>query len=77
MRDLRDYLVLPWHVRREQHSDDGWYASLRIDELPGFVVAARTDDELDGMFWPALRSYLLSYLDDGEEPPLPAGVRSR
>lgn len=75
MRDLREYLSMPWHVRRKEHDDDGWYASLEIDELPGFVVAARTDDELDRMFWAALQSYLKSYLDDGEEPPLPAVVR--
>lgn len=76
MRTLEQYLAMPWHIRRVEHDDDGHYASLEIDELPGFVVAARTDDELDREFWPALESFLRSYLDDGEEPPVPALVRA-
>jgi hypothetical protein len=77
MKDIRYYLSLPWHVQRTAHSDDGEYTSLTIEELPDFVVAARTDKELEEMFWLALEAFLLTYLQDNEEPPIPPRVRER
>lgn len=68
---LAEYLRMPWTIVRSTHDDDGDYAALHVQELPGFVVAARTDDELERLFWDALPAFLESYLQDGEEPPLP------
>lgn len=70
------YLSLPWTVERtDEHDSEGAYPVLAVAELPGFLVAARTEDELDEMFWPALEAFLQSYLQDGVEPPLPARAR--
>lgn len=77
MKDIRYYLALPWHIQRSEHHDDGDYVALTVEELPGFLVASEDRDELEEMFWPALEGFLRSYIDDGEEPPLPAGARER
>lgn len=71
---LSDYLRLPWTVERSDHDDDGEYIALHIHELPGFVVAGRTPDEVDALFWDALSAFLASYLEDGEEPPVPESM---
>jgi predicted RNase H-like HicB family nuclease len=71
---LSDYLRLPWTVERTDHNDDGEYLVLHVRELPGFVVAARTADEADEMFWDALREFLRSYVDAGEAPPVPEAM---
>ncbi|HET7461861.1 MAG TPA: hypothetical protein VFJ82_11465 [Longimicrobium sp.] len=68
---LSDYLRLPWTVVRSDHDDDGEYIALHVAELPGFVVAARTADEVEVLFWDALGAFLSSYLESGEEPPVP------
>lgn len=72
MKDLENYLSLPWTIIRGEEEDDGRYLVLRIAELPGFVVAARTEAELFASYRPALEAFLASYLDEGEEPPVPA-----
>lgn len=69
--NLSDYLRLPWTVERSDHDDDGEYVALHIHELPGFVVAGRSPEEVDEMFWDALSAFLSSYLEAGEEPPVP------
>jgi len=74
MTKLELYLSLPWTIVRKEHSDDGRYISLRIDELPGFIAAAPTEEELEKEFWDALEAFLTSYIVDGERPPLPAGI---
>lgn len=71
---IAEYLRLPWTVVRSEHDDDGHYVALHVPELPGFVVAARSEVELEGMFWPALEAFLQSYLSAGEEPPAPNRV---
>lgn len=68
------YLRLPWTIIRSDRDDDGEYIVLEVAELPGFVVACSTKDEVESEFWPALRAFLLSYLDNGDEPPIPAGA---
>lgn len=73
---LADYLRMPWTVSRSVHDDDGQYVALHIDELPGFVVAARDEDELERLFWQALPPFLESYLSEGETPPLPNALLS-
>ena len=72
--NLSDYLKLPWTVERSDHDDDGEYLSLEIRELPGFIVAARTAEEADGLFWGALEEFLRSYTDAGETPPVPEAL---
>lgn len=74
MNALSYYVDLPWTIRREERYDDGTYIALRIAELPGFVVAAPSEAKAELMFWPALEAFLSSYLEEGEEPPLPAGA---
>ena len=73
MSQLDDYLSLPWTIEREERCDDGHFIVLRIRELPGFVAAGRTDDEVEGLFWPALEAFLSSYVAEGDDPPLPRG----
>jgi hypothetical protein len=68
---IAEYLRMPWTIVRSVHDDDGEYIALHVQELPGFVVAARTDDELERRFWDAFPEFLESYLVDGDEPPLP------
>lgn len=70
MKEVDYYLRAPWSINA---STEGEYKVLRIAELPGFVVAAKTADELDEDFWPALQTFLESYVEDGEVPPLPEG----
>ena len=68
---LAHYISLPWTVRRAEHDDDGRYIALTVDELPGFVAAGRTEEEAEAAFWDAFPAFLRSYLDAGEQPPLP------
>jgi predicted RNase H-like HicB family nuclease len=72
---LADYVELPWTVRRTEYDDDGRYVALTVDELPGLVGAGRTNDEAEAAFRDALEAFLRSYLDAGEEPPLPDPAR--
>jgi len=71
---MSDYLRLPWSIARTEHADDGGYIVLEVRELPGFLVAAASDDELERQFWPALEAFLASYTESGEEPPVPAAL---
>jgi predicted RNase H-like HicB family nuclease len=73
---IAKYLRMPWTIERSVHDDDGDYLALHVRELPGFVVAARDEDELERLFWEALPAFLESYLEDGEEPPLPEALLS-
>jgi hypothetical protein len=85
MHDLDYYLALPWTVNASNRSEDGGYLVLEVAELPGFVVAGpnpadvsnedrvEAERELQEAFWGALADFLMSYLDDGETPPVPKG----
>lgn len=73
MMRIDEYLALPWSIERSERDDDGHYYVLRVAELPGFVAAARDLDELNETFWGALEAFLGSYLEEGKEPPMPAG----
>lgn len=79
MRDLEYYLSLPWTLRRsvEEYEDGSRELVLEIEELPGFALVADTEAELFLGYRPALELFLRSYLDEGEEPPVPAGARVR
>lgn len=74
---LAEYLRMPWTIERSVHDDDGEYVALRVRELPGFVAAGRTDEELEQNFWEALPAFLESYLTNGEQPPLPNALLSQ
>ena len=74
--DLQYYLALEWTIRRAERHDDGDYFALTVKELPGFVVAGTTH-EVEAEFWPALALFLSSYIEAGEEPPVPAMARKR
>lgn len=63
-----------WTVRgpvRVLGPDGGEHWELRVDELPDFLVAAATREEALNEYLPALQAFLESYLDAGEQPPLP------
>lgn len=68
---LADYLRMPWTVQRTNHSDDGEYIALHVLEFPGFVVAGRTDEEVENAFWEAFPLFLTSFIESGEEIPSP------
>jgi predicted RNase H-like HicB family nuclease len=67
------FLSLPWTVLASQETyDEETFTELTVEELPGFLVAGESDEEAEEAFWPALRLFLESYIEDGELPPLPA-----
>jgi hypothetical protein len=73
---LDDMLQLSWTwdgPRRVESTEDGSYYEIRVKELPEFFVAGATADEVIAGSLPALRSFLQSFIDHGEQPPLPAG----
>lgn len=71
---LEQLLRLPWTYQGPRQTGEGedscW--ELRIAELPGFLVAGFTRDEVLVELFPALRTFLESYLEHNEVPPLPA-----
>jgi predicted RNase H-like HicB family nuclease len=73
---VAEYLRMPWTIERSVHDDDGTYIALHVRELPGFVAAGRTEEEVEQSFWDALPAFLESYLADGEPPPLPNALLS-
>jgi hypothetical protein len=75
MKDLRYYLSLPWSIQRTELHDDGDYVTLRIGELPGFMIASANEQELNAIFWIELEAFLRTFLDSGEEPPVPDRVK--
>jgi predicted RNase H-like HicB family nuclease len=54
-----------------QDPGEGSFFELRVVELPEFFVAGKTREEVLAESGPALRTFLQSYLDAGETPPLP------
>jgi hypothetical protein len=71
---LRVLLRAPWTVTSAP-AEDGASTVLRIGELPAFVVVGGDPEEVVREFWLALESLLESYIDAGEEPPLPSNFR--
>ena len=70
---LEQLLLLPWSwsdpIREVTDGVEQWVRTIR--ELPEFFVAGASVEELDEECGPALEAYLQSYLERGEEPPLP------
>jgi predicted RNase H-like HicB family nuclease len=71
--DVTELARLPWGWQgpRRVMEDGATHYELRIRELPDFFLAARTEEELMRELKPALRSYLQTYLDRNEDPPMP------
>ncbi len=73
---LDDLIQMPWSWLgpTEVPVDEGGPCyELRIAELPDFFVAGETREEVYAEAPEALRSFLLSYLERNEVPPLPGG----
>jgi len=76
MRQLtaKDYVALPWKWDGPTQCSDGsgatWY-EVRVAELPDFLVAGATQEEVLADVAEALEAFIASYLDRGENPPLP------
>ena len=61
-----------WQGPREiREPDSDPYFEIRIRELPEFFVAGHTREEVLSGSGPALRAFLQSYVDAGDQPPLP------
>ncbi len=73
MKTIDELMTMPWTwLGPAKVSEDGntfWESQVR--ELPGFFVAGATADEVHAAAEDALRSHLMSYIEAGEEPPLP------
>lgn len=70
---LDELMLLPWTLQGPTYvpDPDGAYWELRIEELPEFFVAAAGPGELMEETPHALATYLQSYLERGQMPPLP------
>ena len=72
---LGDMLHFPWSwegpIEAQEPGEDPHF-EIRVKELPDFFVAGKTREEALANCLPALRAFLQSYIDAGEEPPLPA-----
>ncbi len=71
---LAQIVRLPWDWQGptlvEEEGSVHW--EIRIGELPDFLLAGTSREEVLSELRPALRAYLSSYLERGQEPPLPA-----
>ena len=60
-----------WQGPKEVREDDRTHFELRVAELPDFLVAGETREEVLQEAAPALRAFLLSFVEREETPPLP------
>jgi predicted RNase H-like HicB family nuclease len=58
-----------------EDGETGWVVA-RIREVPAAVSQGKTRDEARENVLDALRELVLSYIDDGEQLPLPEGASS-
>ena len=58
-----------------EQGDDGWVLA-RIREVPAAISQGRTREEARENVIDALRELALSYLEEGQAAPLPAGATS-
>lgn len=73
----KDLMWLPWGIRgptfcRDEHGNEWW--EMRVEELPGFLVANETREGVMNDYTDALESFLASYTEHGELPPVPTSV---
>jgi len=71
---LAQMVRLPWEWQGPKlvDEDGAVHWEIRIGELPDFLLAGSSREEVLSELRPALRAYLGSYLERGEQPPLPA-----
>jgi len=69
----KQLLDLPWSWRLTQHAQDDltWY-ELTIEELPGYLVAGRTEEEIRAEQRGVLRAFLETRLEHNDPIPLPS-----
>ena len=71
--ELNSLLAMGWTYlgpTRVQDEGDAWW-EIRIGELPDFFVAGRNRTEVLQELRPALTAFLSSYLEAGDEVPIP------
>jgi predicted RNase H-like HicB family nuclease len=76
---IDELMALPWTWQGPalvQDEGEAPYYELRVAELPDFFVIGQTAEEARAESSPALRAFLSSYVEVGEEPTLPkrAGI---
>jgi antitoxin HicB len=72
---VEKYLELPYTIEVTKDECDeysGWFA--RVVELPGCMTQADTFEELSAMIEDAMRGWIESALEDGENIPLPRSI---
>lgn len=76
LQPLKSLVALPWGydgpTKCVDEGQESWV--LRIKELPGFLVAGFSAKEVLDELPEALESFLASYVETGEVPPLPANM---
>ena len=75
--NVKQMLDLPWSWKgpKEVVEGDSKHYEMRIEELSDFFLAGASHDEVLRELRAALEAYLGSYLERGEQPPLPSGGR--
>ena len=66
----------PLHLTVVYEEGESGRVVAHIRELPAAVSQGKTREEARENVLDALRELVLSYLDDGEQPPLPEGASS-
>jgi predicted RNase H-like HicB family nuclease len=74
LNTLQQLMIMPWTWLGPKRVVEGkkTHWELRIRELPDFLVAGRTEEEVRKEAAAALEAFLASYVDAGEVPPLPS-----
>jgi antitoxin HicB len=76
-KSMEEYLRLPYTIeviRDDDEENPGWVA--RIIELPGCITQGDTFEELGEMIEDAMRGWIGTALEDGQEIPEPRPVES-
>ncbi len=71
-KNIEEYLALPYSIeiiRDQGESYSGWFA--RVIELPGCMTQADTFDELEEMIPDAMRAWIETALEEGQDIPEP------
>ncbi len=68
-RKLAYLLGVPWTIYLETTAEGD--RLLRVRELPSVMGTGTSDEEIEREFWDSLESTLRSYLNFGDEVPLP------
>jgi hypothetical protein len=71
---LTALLRLPWTIRVERNTDEGYFVS-RVLEIPSAIATADSARELDRETWASLRTSLEVYLENNDAIPLPPGTK--